>query len=163
MVQLNGYIDILHFLQMFFMYKNSISKINNVFAVIFYYFIVYLLNKSICIYIYIFIYIYITDNGSEWCVSIYNYFIDVYFQGDSGGPMVSRQSSVWVQSGIVSFGTGFARPELPGVYTRVSHYQEWISSFVCSDPPGFVQFTSAGADSDYSYSCPGLPPPPSFS
>ncbi|KTG01461.1 hypothetical protein cypCar_00034351 [Cyprinus carpio] len=34
-------------------------------------------------------------------------------QGDSGGPMVSRQSSVWVQSGIVSFGTGCARPELP--------------------------------------------------
>ncbi|XP_026078957.1 uncharacterized protein LOC113056404 [Carassius auratus] len=81
-------------------------------------------------------------------------------QGDSGGPMVSRQSSVWVQSGIVSFGTGCARPELPGVYTRVSRYQEWISSFVCSDPPGFVQFTSAGANPDYSYSCPGLPPPP---
>ncbi len=74
--------------------------------------------------------------------------------------MVSRQSSVWVQSGIVSFGTGCARPELPGVYTRVSRYQEWISSFVCRDPPGFVQFTSAGADPDYSYSCPGLPPPP---
>ncbi len=74
--------------------------------------------------------------------------------------MVSRQSSVWVQSGIVSFGTGCARPELPGVYTRVSRYQEWISSFVCSDPPGFVQFTSAGADPDYSYICPGLPPPP---
>ncbi|XP_073684925.1 uncharacterized protein [Garra rufa] len=82
-------------------------------------------------------------------------------QGDSGGPMVSRQRSVWVQSGIVSFGTGCARPELPGVYTRVSRYQEWISSLVCNDPPGFVQFTSAGADPDYSYSCPGLPPPPS--
>uniref|UniRef100_A0A8C1EQF7 Uncharacterized protein n=1 Tax=Cyprinus carpio carpio TaxID=630221 RepID=A0A8C1EQF7_CYPCA len=82
-------------------------------------------------------------------------------QGDSGGPMVSRQSSVWVQSGIVSFGTGCARPELPGVYTRVSHYQEWISSLVCSDPPGFVQFTSAGADPDNSYSCPGLTPSPS--
>ncbi|XP_026078956.1 uncharacterized protein LOC113056403 [Carassius auratus] len=80
-------------------------------------------------------------------------------QGDSGGPMVSRESSVWVQSGIVSFGTGCARPELPGVYTRVSCYQEWISSIVCSDPPGFVQFTSAGANPDYSYSCPGLPPP----
>ncbi len=94
-------------------------------------------------------------------VTFYIVCIDVYFQGDSGGPMVSRQSSVWVQSGIVSFGTGCARPELPGVYTRVSRYQEWISSFVCSDPPGFVQFTSAGADPDYSYSCPGLPPPPS--
>ncbi|XP_026133110.1 serine protease 27-like [Carassius auratus] len=84
-------------------------------------------------------------------------------QGDIGGPMVSMQSSVWVQSGIVSFGTGCARPELPGVYTRVSHYEEWISSLVCSDPPGFVQFTSTGADPDYSYSCPGLPPPTSSS
>ncbi|KAK2876893.1 hypothetical protein Q8A67_020989 [Cirrhinus molitorella] len=84
-------------------------------------------------------------------------------QGDSGGPMVSRWTSVWVQSGIVSFGTGCARPGLPGVYTRVSRYQEWISSLVCTDPPGFVQFTSAGADPDYSYSCPGLPPlPPSI-
>ncbi len=55
MVQLNGYIDILHFLQMFFMYKNSIYKMNNVFAVIFYSFIVYLLYKSIYIYIYIYI------------------------------------------------------------------------------------------------------------
>ncbi|XP_039513569.1 uncharacterized protein LOC120468973 [Pimephales promelas] len=81
-------------------------------------------------------------------------------QGDSGGPMVSRQSSVWVQSGVVSFGIGCARPEYPGVYTRVSRYQEWISSFMCSDPPGFVQFTSTGTDSDNSYTCPGLPPLP---
>ncbi|XDV45071.1 hypothetical protein PO909_013238, partial [Leuciscus waleckii] len=79
-------------------------------------------------------------------------------QGDRGGPMVSRQSSVWVQSGVVSFGIGCAENalEYPGVYTRVSRYQEWITSFVCSDPPGFVQFTSAGKDSDNSYTCPGL-------
>lgn len=77
-------------------------------------------------------------------------------QGDSGGPMVSRQSSVWVQSGVVSFGIGCAQPEYPGVYTRVSRYQEWITSFMCSDPPGFVEFTSTGSDSDNSYTCPGL-------
>ncbi|XP_021335883.2 uncharacterized protein si:dkey-32n7.7 isoform X2 [Danio rerio] len=78
-------------------------------------------------------------------------------QGDSGGPMVSNQSSVWVQSGIVSFGSGCAQSEFPGVYTRVSRYQEWITYFTCSDPPGFVQFTSTGADPDYCYSCPGRP------
>ncbi len=77
--------------------------------------------------------------------------------------MVSRQSFVWVQSGIVSFGTGCAQPEIPRVFIRVSHYQEWISSLVCSDPPGFVQFKSAEGDPDYSYSCPGLPHPPSSS
>ncbi|XP_051530639.1 testisin-like [Myxocyprinus asiaticus] len=81
-------------------------------------------------------------------------------QGDSGGPMVNRQNTVWIQSGIVSFGKGCARPNLPGVYTRVSRYQEWISSHVCSDPPGFVQFISTGADSDNTYSCSGLPPLP---
>uniref|UniRef100_A0A8D3B1V1 Peptidase S1 domain-containing protein n=1 Tax=Scophthalmus maximus TaxID=52904 RepID=A0A8D3B1V1_SCOMX len=72
-------------------------------------------------------------------------------QGDSGGPMVSKQGSVWVQSGVVSFGFGCARPNLPGVYSRVSRYQSWINSFIRSDRPGFVQFTSSGPDADSSY------------
>lgn len=80
-------------------------------------------------------------------------------QGDSGGPMVSKQGAVWVQSGIVSFGLGCARPKLPGVYSRVSHYQSWIDSHISSDKPGFVLFTSSGLDTDSSYTCPGLPPP----
>ncbi|XP_037319257.2 serine protease 27 [Pungitius pungitius] len=80
-------------------------------------------------------------------------------QGDSGGPMVNKKGSVWVQSGIVSFGFGCARPNLPGVYSRVSRYQSWIDSHISSDKPGFVQFTSSGLDADSSYTCPGLPPP----
>uniref|UniRef100_A0A3P9QJ96 Testisin-like n=1 Tax=Poecilia reticulata TaxID=8081 RepID=A0A3P9QJ96_POERE len=47
-------------------------------------------------------------------------------EGDSGGPMVSKQRSRWIQSGVVSFGFGCAQPNLPGVYTRVSRYQSWI-------------------------------------
>ncbi|XP_028332642.1 tryptase gamma-like, partial [Gouania willdenowi] len=78
-------------------------------------------------------------------------------QGDSGGPLVNQKGSTWVQSGVVSFGFGCARPNLPGVYSRVSRYQSWINSHIQSDRPGFVQFTSSGPDADSSYTCPGLP------
>ncbi|CAG2176354.1 unnamed protein product, partial [Oppiella nova] len=49
-------------------------------------------------------------------------------QGDSGGPlMVNRQSDGrWVLIGIVSTGQGCARPNNPGINTRVSDYIDWI-------------------------------------
>jgi len=64
----------------------------------------------------------------------------LWIQGDSGGPMVSKKDSLWIQSGIVSFGKGCALPKYPGVYTRVSQYQNWIKSYMGSNPPGFVEF-----------------------
>ncbi|XP_076134543.1 mast cell tryptase-like [Alosa pseudoharengus] len=81
-------------------------------------------------------------------------------QGDSGGPMVNKQESVWVQSGVVSFGIGCAQPNFPGVYTRVSRYESWINSQISSDQPGFVLFTSSGVDADASFSCSGDQDPP---
>ncbi|XP_077413607.1 prostasin-like isoform X2 [Vanacampus margaritifer] len=84
-------------------------------------------------------------------------------QGDSGGPMVSRQGSQWVLSGVVSFGIGCARPKMPGVYARVSRYQEWISNHTSGTTlPGFVTFTSEGTDPDLQVSCAG-PVPSSMS
>ncbi|XDV12783.1 hypothetical protein PO909_001365 [Leuciscus waleckii] len=77
-------------------------------------------------------------------------------QGDSGGPMVSKQGSVWIQSGIVSFGTGCALPNFPGVYARVSTYQNWINEQITTNLPGFITFTSNGTDGDLSISC-GVP------
>lgn len=78
-------------------------------------------------------------------------------QGDSGGPLVSKQGSVWIQSGIVSFGTGCAQPNFPGVYTRVSKYQSWIQQTITTNQPGFVMYNSTGTDGDLSVNCPGLP------
>uniref|UniRef100_A0A8C6TK61 Peptidase S1 domain-containing protein n=1 Tax=Neogobius melanostomus TaxID=47308 RepID=A0A8C6TK61_9GOBI len=68
------------------------------------------------------------------------------------GPMVSKQNSRWIQSGVVSFGRGCALPNNPGVYTRVSRYQSWINSKITENQPGFITFTSSGTDSDLSAS-----------
>uniref|UniRef100_A0A8C6U9Z4 Peptidase S1 domain-containing protein n=1 Tax=Neogobius melanostomus TaxID=47308 RepID=A0A8C6U9Z4_9GOBI len=69
------------------------------------------------------------------------------------GPMVNKQNSRWIQSGVVSFGRGCARPNNPGVYARVSRYQSWINSKITENQPGFITFTSSGTDSDLSASC----------
>ena len=50
--------------------------------------------------------------------------------GDSGGPLLvwnSRQQ-VWVQIGIISWGSGCAEAGVYGVYTQVASFTGWIEA-----------------------------------
>eukprot|EP00343_Euplotes_focardii_P009423 CAMPEP_0205824966 /NCGR_PEP_ID=MMETSP0206-20130828/23385_1 /ASSEMBLY_ACC=CAM_ASM_000279 /TAXON_ID=36767 /ORGANISM="Euplotes focardii, Strain TN1" /LENGTH=285 /DNA_ID=CAMNT_0053123575 /DNA_START=25 /DNA_END=879 /DNA_ORIENTATION=- len=48
--------------------------------------------------------------------------------GDSGGPLMNKESRVLI--GVVSWGIGCARAGLPGVFGRVSTVRNWIDSVV---------------------------------
>eukprot|EP00076_Gallus_gallus_P040417 XP_025005955.1 coagulation factor XI isoform X4 [Gallus gallus] len=47
-------------------------------------------------------------------------------KGDSGGPLSCRHEEVWYLVGITSWGEGCARPQQPGVYTKVVEFSDWI-------------------------------------
>ncbi|KAJ3179073.1 hypothetical protein HDU85_005028 [Gaertneriomyces sp. JEL0708] len=52
-------------------------------------------------------------------------------QGDSGGPLFTANGEL---SGIVSWGSGCARPGKPGVYTRVTSFTSWINNIKAENP-----------------------------
>ncbi|KAL5290535.1 hypothetical protein ACFFRR_010107 [Megaselia abdita] len=65
---------------------------------------------------------------TQMCAGFKNGGVDSCW-ADSGGPLVSDNNFL---VGVVSTGIGCARPGLPGIYTRVSNYIDWISSVVNS-------------------------------
>ncbi|XP_037706320.1 vitamin K-dependent protein C isoform X2 [Choloepus didactylus] len=54
-------------------------------------------------------------------------------EGDSGGPMVASFSGTWFLVGLVSWGEGCGNPHNYGIYTKVSHYLDWIQSYIRHD------------------------------
>ena len=62
----------------------------------------------------------ITNKIDKFCKMFHN------TQGDSGGPLMSKISDRWYMAGIVSFGAGCEADDPPGVYTRVTAFEDWI-------------------------------------
>ncbi|ESP01376.1 hypothetical protein LOTGIDRAFT_111620, partial [Lottia gigantea] len=53
--------------------------------------------------------------------------------GDSGGPFFCEKDDKWYQVGIVSIGYECGNVEFPGIYTRVSHYKDWIAQTLANN------------------------------
>ncbi|XP_036431013.1 hyaluronan-binding protein 2-like [Colossoma macropomum] len=55
-------------------------------------------------------------------------------QGDSGGPLTCARNQTHYIYGIVSWGDNCGEKNKPGVYTRVTHFVDWINAKTASKP-----------------------------
>ncbi|XP_070494752.1 transmembrane protease serine 9-like [Chironomus tepperi] len=59
-------------------------------------------------------------------------------QGDSGGPLFYEKNNINYLYGITSFGIACGSQTLPGVYTKVTRYLDWIEKVMKDDKPAEV-------------------------
>jgi secreted trypsin-like serine protease len=71
------------------------------------------------------------DDASQLCVGSSRAGEDSC-QGDSGGPVIAGNGDTTRIVGTVSYGDGCGRKGVPGVYTRVSHYAQWIDDHIAA-------------------------------
>jgi trypsin len=72
-------------------------------------------------------------------------------QGDSGGPIVQRTVNndgtiVDTHVGVVSWGSGCARKDKPGVYARTSKRSDWIKDTMCNSLESIASFCNNDPD-----------------
>jgi len=51
-------------------------------------------------------------------------------KGDGGGPLVCQRGGSWQLAGLVSWGVGCGQRDVPGVYVKVSQYNQWIQEMM---------------------------------
>ena len=72
-------------------------------------------------------------------------YLCVFSQYTIGTPLlIHNDDLVWIQAGISFLQKTCSEDLFPPIYTRVSSYQQWISTVTGSSQPGFVTFPSGG-------------------
>jgi len=51
-------------------------------------------------------------------------------QGDGGGPLVCQDDGFYELAGLVSWGFGCGRQDVPGVYVKTSSFIGWINQII---------------------------------